>query len=313
MSQQLKKTVNEPDVEEISRGLHILNIPKNIGARIVASHTKKRKPQGYLWVGIALFVVLVPSVLFMLYLYSNLNNLNERLNELLSDSQALYSDAEVSDQTYLTKPLVTELYVDGEADKQVAQVGETINYIYSISNRGNVTFTKFIVIDSLNPIRTFDLVVVPDRGHPDPLVASYSINAQDLPGPIISQVTVLGISSMNTVAIASTPAMTIELAAIDLDVELPTDVFTITQPITFAFSIKNTGSVNVRPTAIRYSGVEYPISGYDLALEATYSNALPISAPELGLHELEIEVRCVVDTDIVITDSEKIVFRVASN
>jgi len=308
---EVETSMNQLDTDERVRDLLILGVPPDKAKQVVSSIKRSTAPMRYDWMWISSYIVIITLALFIIYLYSNLDSVNKRIDGLSYASQTISNDLETPDPIYPTEPLVAELNVDGGVDRQIAKVGEAINYSYLIANTGNVTLTKFIIIDNLNTMQVLDFVLAPNSGITTPLTTNHTVTHFDLPGPLVNQIKVLGISSIGTVGLSSTREITNELAAIDLNISLYTDVFTVTQPISVIFSIKNTGTVNVRPNSIRYPNVNYPIRNDGLEPGAIYSNTLPLSVAEPGPQEYEIEVSAEAGTNIIITDSEKIKFIVA--
>jgi hypothetical protein len=83
------------------------------------------------------------------------------------------------------------LQVTLTADRERAYVGETISYLYTVQNAGDVTLTGVRAVDArLGPIALGSTVLSP--GQVTTGTALYTVRSADLPGPLLSSVTAYG-------------------------------------------------------------------------------------------------------------------------
>jgi len=118
-------------------------------------------------------------------------------------------------------PAEAAIHIDKTVDDTTADVGQMVNYTYTVTNTGDVTLTGVTVVDDLlGPITLGDTELNPDEVTVG--VASYTVLEADLPGPIVNIATATGtppfgddVSDSDSVEVAINPPLTCE----DIDPE----------------------------------------------------------------------------------------------
>lgn len=82
--------------------------------------------------------------------------------------------------------------IDKSADKNSAQLGDTITYTFTIANSGNVTISNLSLEDDMLGEINLDEVTSLSPGENIAATATYTVTIADLPGPIINTANVTG-------------------------------------------------------------------------------------------------------------------------
>lgn len=139
-----------------------------------------------------------------------------------------------------------EIAIDKRVSTTTANVGDTINYTYTITNSGDLPLaninpsddlfgTLFATPISLNPNETAVQIL------------TYSVAETDLPGPLVNSVIVSGTSTLGNVATASdlTAVILTSQPAITIFKEVSTDSARSGQVVTYTYTILNSGDVTL--------------------------------------------------------------------
>ena len=136
--------------------------------------------------------------------------------------------------------------IDKSADKNSAQLGDTITYTFTITNSGNVTVDNVTVSD-------YKLWTTPqsverlEPGHSVTISDKYTVVVADFPGPVINTANATGTDpngdSVSAIASASVPLT--YSAFIEVTKTATPHPASLGDTITYTYTITNTGDVTV--------------------------------------------------------------------
>ncbi|MEO1624800.1 MAG: SdrD B-like domain-containing protein, partial [Bacteroidota bacterium] len=108
-----------------------------------------------------------------------------------------------------------DIFVDKEADQSVAEVGEVINYSYTIYNSGDETINGITLQDD-----KLGTISLPGSslavGDSMTVSVPYTVQTSDLPGPIVNIADVNGVGGSSSNPVAWTDSVSVDLIALDL-------------------------------------------------------------------------------------------------
>jgi uncharacterized repeat protein (TIGR01451 family) len=144
--------------------------------------------------------------------------------------------------------LIPGLAVDKVADIQIAQVGETVTYTYTVTNTGNVIIDNLTLTDDiLGPVTLAATTLAP--GATTTGTATYVVTAADLAGPITNIATASG-TDPNGVPITATDTASVDLAAFTIAKVADITVVEPGDTVTYTYTVTNTGSVKLTNLAL---------------------------------------------------------------
>jgi uncharacterized repeat protein (TIGR01451 family) len=136
------------------------------------------------------------------------------------------------------------------ANLSSAQVGQTITYTYRVTNSGIVSLSNVAGSDDkLGPI-TFPATLTPGQGASSTL--TYTVQASDLPGPLVNTVNVSGDSLSPPLTVTATDVITVDLfspAGIAVVKTANLSSAQAGQTITYTYQVTNSGVVSLSNVA----------------------------------------------------------------
>lgn len=156
---------------------------------------------------------------------------------MLSANVSAQEDTSLPDSLSITKT----------ADKTSASPGDTITYTFTIANSGNVTVSNLTLEDDM--LGTIDLGSITSLAQGDNVTVakSYTVDENDLPGPIINTANVTGTdpngNSISAIDSASVPLT--YSAFIEVTKTATPHPASLGDTITYTYTITNTGDVTV--------------------------------------------------------------------
>ncbi|RLF26029.1 MAG: hypothetical protein DRN01_05615, partial [Thermoplasmata archaeon] len=127
-----------------------------------------------------------------------------------------------------------------------ACIGETITYTYRVTNTGDVTLTNVNVNDNMLGSIVLNTTTL-NPGEYAVGTAHYTVNEDDLPGPIINHATASGTPPVGE-DVTDTDYTSVEVCyhpGIDLIKEADVDEACIGETITYTYTVTNTGDVTL--------------------------------------------------------------------
>ena len=127
-----------------------------------------------------------------------------------------------------------------------ACIGETITYTYRVTNTGDVTLTNVNVNDNMLGSIVLNTTTL-NPGEYAVGTAHYTVNEDDLPGPIINHATASGTPPSGE-NVTDTDYVSVEVCyhpSIDLIKEADLDEACIGETITYTYTVTNTGDVTL--------------------------------------------------------------------
>ncbi len=129
------------------------------------------------------------------------------------------------------------------ADPQIAQVGETVTYSYTVTNTGAVTLTAVTVDDDvLGPITLAATTLSP--GQSTTGTATYTVTQADLPGPIVNVAVATGTDPTGAV-VTDEDDESVGIAGLEIVKTSDAVEAEVGDTITYTYTVTNVGSVTL--------------------------------------------------------------------
>jgi uncharacterized repeat protein (TIGR01451 family) len=155
--------------------------------------------------------------------------------------------------TQTTTAVNAHLTVDKQANVATANVGETITYTYQVTNTGAISLTDIVAADD----RLGAISLVSDTLEPGQTTvgtATYTVQASDLPGPLVNSVAVTSTSAPPSSAeVTGTDSESVNLtytAGISITKEPASQTIPENGTATFTITVANTGDVTMTNVAV---------------------------------------------------------------
>jgi plastocyanin len=160
-----------------------------------------------------------------------------------------------------------ELSISKKADKTSAAVGDNITYTYTIVNNGNVTVDNITLEDDkLEPIEPFNKTSLAP-GDNVTATATYTVEEDDLPGPLINIATVSGTDPDGN-TIADNISFEVKLtytASIQVTKTANKTTASPGDNITYTYTVTNTGNITADNVTLEDDKLGELMSGVTLS------------------------------------------------
>ena len=178
------------------------------------------------------------------------------LNTVIANSDqtwSVYSSASVN---------IAALSLTKAAIETTVQVGESIHYILTIKNEGNVPLSTVLVSDFKLGLNTIIPTIAP--GATEMYTISYPVLAGDLPGPVVNTASA---DSDQTAPVSAT--LSVPIASLSVAKTAPSGLVTIGQSVTYSIVVSNNGSAVLSNVTVNDSKLGFSQTIPSLAAGAT--------------------------------------------
>lgn len=144
------------------------------------------------------------------------------------------------------------LQVTRTASPNPAGVGQSINYVFTVRNTGDVTLNNLQAADSRWPVVNISVSSLAP-GAETTISHVYVVKESDLPGPLSNTLTVTGTPPGGLPAIATVNTGSVNLignAALQVSQTSEVAQASVGQPITFTYAVRNVGNVTLSDVRI---------------------------------------------------------------